>query len=69
MDELVKMISKKTGLSPEMSQTVVKMVLDYVKKKAPMIAPQIDLLVSNSSTAENAVKAISGLLGKKGKNK
>ena len=65
MDELVSMISKKTGLTPEMSKTVVTMVLDFVKKKAPALAPEIDLLVSNSSAVESAANTIEGLFGKK----
>ena len=35
MDELVKLVSEKTGLSKEMSETAVKIVLDYVKTKLP----------------------------------
>jgi oligoribonuclease (3'-5' exoribonuclease) len=65
MDELVNMISKKTGLTPEMSKTVINMVLDFVKKKAPALAPEIDMLVSNSGAAAGVANALGGLLGKK----
>ncbi|MCJ7433306.1 MAG: hypothetical protein MUO77_07455 [Anaerolineales bacterium] len=65
MDELVSMISKKTGLSPEMSKTVVTMVLDFVKKKSPALAPGIDMLVTNSGAVEGAANALGGLFGKK----
>jgi len=64
MDELVSLISKKTGLTPEMSKTVVTMVLDYVKKKVPGLGPEIDLLVNNSSTVENVAATLGGLFGK-----
>jgi hypothetical protein len=67
MDELVSMISKKTGLSPEMSKTVINMVLDFVKKKVPALAPEIDMLVNNTSAIEGAAGALGGLFGKKKK--
>ena len=65
MDELVNMISKKTGLSPDMSKTVVNMVLDFIKKKAPALAPEIDMLVNNSGSVENVANTLGGLFGKK----
>jgi len=46
MDELVKLVSEKTGLSEEMSETTVKLVLDYVKEKLPApVAAQVDALL------------------------
>lgn len=65
MDELVNMVTKKTGLSPEMSKTVVSMVLDFVKKKLPApIAGQIDTVLGYSS-APSVASALGGLFGKK----
>lgn len=65
MDELVNMIAKKTGLTPEMSKTVVNMVLDFVKKKLPApIAGQIDTVLGSGSTS-GVAGALGGLLGKK----
>jgi hypothetical protein len=65
MDELVSMISKKTGLSPEMSKTVVNMVVDFMKKKVPALAPEIDMLITNSTAIEGAAGAIEGFFAKK----
>lgn len=63
MEELVKMISEKTGLSPEMSMQAVKMVLDFLKKKLPApIASQINGVLSGESAASSAM---GGLFGKK----
>ena len=43
MDELVNMVSEKTGLSEEMSKMAVEVVIDYLKGKLPEpIAGQID---------------------------
>ena len=65
MEELVKMVSKKTGLSPEISKTVVTIVLDYVKKQLPApIAGQIDAVLGGGSAAGIA-DALGGLFGKK----
>jgi hypothetical protein len=65
MDELVNMVAKKTGLSPEMAKTAVTVVLDFVKKKLPApIASQIDTVLGGGSTAAVA-GAVSGLFGKK----
>ena len=65
MDELVNMVAKKTGLSPEMSKTVVTMVLDFVKKKLPApVAGQIDAVLDGTS-ASGVAGAIGGMFGKK----
>jgi len=65
MDELVKMISKKTGLTEEMSKTVVTMILDFVKQKLPApLAGQIDTVLGGSATG-GVADAIGGLFGKK----
>ena len=65
MDELVNLVAKKTGLTPEMSKTVVVMVLDFVKKKLPApIVSQIDTVLGSSSAA-GVAGAIGGLFGKK----
>ena len=42
MDELVKLVAAKTGLSEEMARTAVQTVLDFLKQKLP--APIADRL-------------------------
>lgn len=62
MDELVKLVSDKTGLNKEMSETAVKVVLDYVKKKLPKpVAAQVDMVLGGGSAAD----MLGGLLGGK----
>lgn len=62
MDELVKLVSEKTGLNKEMSETAVKLVLDYVKKKLPKpVAAQVDMVLGAGSAAD----ALGGLFGGK----
>jgi uncharacterized protein (DUF2267 family) len=62
MDELVKMVAKKTGLSEEMAETAVNMVLDYVKEKLPApVAAQVDAVLG----AGDAADMLGGLFGGK----
>jgi uncharacterized protein (DUF2267 family) len=65
MDELVKMVAKKTGLSPEMAKTAVTTVLDFLKKKLPApIAGQIDAVLGGGA-ASGVADALGGMFGKK----
>ncbi len=43
MDELVKVVSQKTGLPPEQAKAAAQAVIDYLKSKLPPpVAGQID---------------------------
>ena len=62
MDELVKLVSEKTGLSKDMSEQAVKLVLDYIKKKLPKpVAAQVDAVLGGGSAAD----MLGGLFGGK----
>ena len=62
MDELVKLVSEKTGLSKEVSAEAVEVVLNYIKKKLPKpVAAQVDAVLG----ADSAMDAIGGLFGGK----
>jgi len=62
MDELVELVSKKTGLSKEASAEAVDVVLDYIKKKLPKpVAAQVDAVLG----AGSAMDALGGLFGGK----
>ncbi len=69
MDELVKLVSQKTGLSEEMAKTAVETVVGFLKKKLPApIAGQIDSVLSGAGSAkgvEDLAKGLGGILGKK----
>ncbi len=65
MDELVKLVSKKTGLSEDKSQVAVQIVVDYLKKKLPApVAGQIDAVLQGGGAAA-AAKGLGGMLGKR----
>ena len=69
MDELVKQVSEKTGLSEEMSRTAVNTVINYLKDKLPgPIAGQIDGFLSGDSPLDDLGdmgQGLGGLFGKK----
>lgn len=62
MEELVILVSQKTGLSKEVSAEAVKIVVDYIKKKLPApVAAQVDKVLGSGSAAD----ALGSLFGKK----
>jgi hypothetical protein len=66
MNELVSLIVKKTGVPEATAQTIVKLVVDYLKKKLPApVASQIDGLLSNDANVKAAENIVGGLFGNK----
>jgi hypothetical protein len=65
MDELVKLVSKKTGLPEAQAKVAVQTVIDFLKKKLPgPVGGQIDALLSGGGVAQG-IGGIAGMLGKK----
>ncbi len=63
MDELVKLVSQKTGLPPDQAKVAVETVIGFLKQKLPApIASQIDGVLGGSAPADVA-KGISSLFG------
>jgi len=67
MDELVKLVSKKTGISEAQAKQAVETVIGYLKGKLPApIASQIDgILGGGTSPVADMAKGLGGLLKKK----
>jgi hypothetical protein len=69
MEELVKLVSEKTGLSEEMAEQVTEVVLGYLKGKLPEpIAGQIDSVLGNAEAEQPSgylAKGLGSLFGKK----
>ncbi len=69
MDELVKLVAQKTGLSEELSKKAVEVVIAYLKTKLPPpVAGQIDALLGGAGTTADLgglVQGLGGMLGKK----
>jgi nucleoid DNA-binding protein len=59
MDELVALVSQKTGLSKEQATAAVKVVLDFIKKKLPApVAAEVDAVLSGSGELGAVAKAL-----------
>jgi len=70
MDELVALVVKKTGVPKETAQQVVKVVLDYLKKKLPApFGMQLDAFLKNQSAIAGAGKMLGTLTATLGKKK
>lgn len=70
MDELVNLIVQKTGIPAATAQTVVKMVIAFIKKKLPVpLGAQIDGILSNEAGVKMAENMLGNLASKVGKKK
>jgi len=66
MEELVNLVVEKTGLPKQTAQTVVTLVVDFIKKKLPApVAAQVDAVLNNEGTMGQAANLLGGLLGGK----
>lgn len=68
MEELVKLVSKKTGLPDDKARAAVDVVVTYLKGKLPApVAGQIDAVLKGggSSGMGDVAKNLGGMLGKK----
>ena len=66
MEELVKMVSERTGLPEAQAQKAAEAVLDFLKQKLPApLAGQLDNLLENPGMADQASNLLGGLFGKK----
>ena len=64
MDELVKMVSEKTGLSEEMSKVAVDTVIDYLKGKLPEpLGGQLDTVLEGGDVGGGMLGSIGGMFG------
>ncbi len=70
MNELVNLVVKKTGIPAATAQTVVKLVIDFIKKKLPApVGAQIDIVLNNDAAVKTAEGVLGNLAGKFGKKK
>ncbi len=65
MDELVKVVSQKTGLPPEQAKAAAQAVIDYLKSKLPgPVAGQIDGVLQGGGGMGDMAKGLGGMFGK-----
>ena len=69
MDDLVKLVSERTGLPPETARVAVDTVLGYLKDRLPApIASQLDGFLASGGQAggaTNPASALGDLFGKR----
>ena len=68
MDELVKLVSEKTGVSEELSRQAVEIVIGFLKQKLPApLAGQIDNLFDGVDLDDlgDLPEGLGGLFGQK----
>lgn len=65
MEQIIKMITEKTGISNEQATTAVNVVTDYIKQKLPAgMGGQLDgLLKGDTSSLGNMADGIKDSLG------
>lgn len=65
MDELIKTVSQKAGISTDQAKQAVTAVLDFLKQKLPApIAGQIEGLLGGGGSPDLS-KGLGGIFGKK----
>jgi uncharacterized protein (DUF2267 family) len=68
MDEIVKQITERTGISADQAREAAQTVVNYLKTKLPEpIASQVDAALSGSMIGDVASQALGGLGGMFGK--
>lgn len=68
MDELVKLVSQKTGLPEDKAKVAVETVLNFLKQKLPApLAAQLDGLLDGNVSMDDIAGLASGLSGLFGK--
>jgi len=72
MDELVKLVATKVGISPDQAEKAVSTVLGFLKERLPEpVAGQLDSLIAGGSGSAGGLDigsvegALGGFLGKK----
>ncbi len=66
MDELVKVVAQKTGLSEDQARAAAQAVIDYLKTKLPApVAGQLDSVLKGGGSMADMAKGLGGMFGKK----
>ncbi len=66
MDELIKLVSQKTGIPQDKAKVAVETVMNFLKSKLPpAIAGQLDGVLAGGGLPGNLAQGLGDLLGKK----
>lgn len=65
MNELINLVSQKTGLPPDKAKVAVDTVLNFLKSKLPPnLAGQLDKIAAGGDASNNPLGDLGGLFGK-----
>ena len=65
MDDLIRIVSEKAGITGEQAKNAVSAVMDFVKEKVPMVGDQLKGLIGGEGNPlGNVAGKIGGLFGK-----
>lgn len=66
MEELIKMVAQKAGISNDQAQAAVDTVLKFLKGKLPgPVGSQVEGILKGSDVSTQVTKKLGGLFGKK----
>jgi hypothetical protein len=66
MEELIRILSSKVGLTEEQSRSAVEIVVTYLKQQLPApIAGQLDSVLGRSGPADDISRGLGDFLNKK----
>ena len=65
MDELIKTVSEKAGISAEQAKTAVSSVFEFLKGKLPLLGDQLQGLVSGNGEGGGALAGAADAIKKK----
>lgn len=64
MDELVKLVQQRTGLTEDKAKLAVDTVVNYLKGRMPApLAAQVDAALRGSGNIEDVAKGLGGMMG------
>jgi hypothetical protein len=65
VDELIKAVSEKAGISPEQAHAAVNGVIDFVKAKAPVVGEHLQGLLGDQAGGSGSLADAADALRKK----
>lgn len=60
MNDIVQLLTEKTGISPEQAQKAIETIAGYVKEKFPMLEGAVDQLFKSGNSDTNKTSGLGG---------
>jgi hypothetical protein len=65
VDELIKTVSEKAGISPEQAKTAVNSVIEFLKAKVPVLGEHLQGLIPSNGQSGDGLAGAADALKKK----